>query len=196
MISGALVIASGIPYVFRTYQKKVRPNITSWSLWAVIGLVLLLTYKASGAEDNVWPAVFGFTNPTIITAVAIWRRAERKRMTVWEIFSAVGCVLSLTVWWGVREEQELAQYALYLAILADLFAAIPTIIFVWTEPAEDRPGAWMMYAFAYGMAVFAVSTPTFANYALPIYMFFGALSTALPLTLYRIKKKIPIKEWT
>ncbi|MEK7209134.1 MAG: hypothetical protein AAB677_02655, partial [Patescibacteria group bacterium] len=73
LTSGLLVVASVIPYSIRTYQGKVQPNLTSWSLWTLIGLALLLTYKSSGAEANVWPAVFGFTNPLLITIIVLRR---------------------------------------------------------------------------------------------------------------------------
>ena len=73
LLSGSLVIISIIPYAIRVHQGKIRPVLTSWSLWSLIGLALLLTYRSAGAEDNIWPAVFGFTNPTLITI-------ERKTM--------------------------------------------------------------------------------------------------------------------
>ena len=63
LLSGGLVFASILPYGYRTYQGKIRPVPTSWSLWALIGLALLLTYKSSGAVSNAWPALFGFINP-------------------------------------------------------------------------------------------------------------------------------------
>ncbi len=62
-ISGGLVIISIIPYALRVYQKKIKTIPTTWFLWSVIGLALLLTYKSSGANESMWPAVFGFTNP-------------------------------------------------------------------------------------------------------------------------------------
>lgn len=195
IISGALVVASGVPYAVRAYQKKIRPNITSWALWSAIGLVLLLTYKSSGAQYNAWPAVFGFTNPTVIAAIAVWRRGEWEPMTKWEAMSIIGCLASLSLWWEVRGQPGLAQYALYLAMAADLCAAIPTVVFVWTTPDGDRPVPWAMFAFAYGLAVFAVTDPTFANYILPVYMFFGAMAVALPLAAYRVRARIPAAEW-
>jgi hypothetical protein len=82
LLSGGLVVLSIIPYSIRVYEGKIRPVPTSWSLWSLIGLALLLTYKSSGAGDNIWPAVFGFTNPTLITILAIrqherWKKPKR-----------------------------------------------------------------------------------------------------------------------
>lgn len=195
LVSGLLVVVSVVPYGIRTYQGKVQPNLTSWSLWTLIGFVLLLTYKSSGAEANVWPAVFGFTNPLLITILVLWRRGEWTKPNRVEIACLVFSLLSFGLWLRVRENKEMAQYALYLAIVADLFAAIPTIVFVWTQPNGDRPFAWAFFAVGYGLAIFAITEQTFVNYILPLYMFFGALSIAFPLALYRWRQKALLSEW-
>lgn len=195
LISGLLVIISVIPYSIRTYQRKIRPNLTSWSLWTLIGLALLLTYKSSGAEANIWPAVFGFTNPLLITILVLRQHGGWTKPNRIEIACLAFGLISLGLWACVHESRELSQYALYLAIIADGCAAVPTIVFVWTQPHGDRPFAWAFFAVGYGLAIFAITDHTFANYALPVYMFFGALSITLPLALYRWRKKSPLSEW-
>lgn len=195
LVSGLLVIISVIPYSIRTYQGKIQPNLTSWSLWTLIGLVLLLTYKSSGAEANVWPAVFGVTNPLFITILVLQRRGVWTKPNRVEITCLVFGLLSLGLWFAVRQNKELAQYALYLAIVADICAAIPTMVFVWTHPNSDRPFAWCFFAIGYGLTIFAINEHTFANYILPLYMFFGSLSVAFPLILYRWRYKRPPSEW-
>lgn len=195
LISGLLVIVSAIPYSIRTYQSKIQPNLTSWSLWTLIGFTLLFAYKSSGAEANIWPAVFGFTNPLLITVLILQRHGEWTKPNRIEIICFVLALLSLGLWLEVHKSKELAQYALYLAIVADTCAAIPTIIFVWTQPDGDRPFAWSFFAVGYGLAIFAISEHTFANYILPLYMFFGALIIALPLIIYRWRQKSPLSEW-
>ncbi|MCX6763224.1 MAG: hypothetical protein NTZ97_00605 [Candidatus Moranbacteria bacterium] len=194
-ISGLLVIASIVPYLFRIWQKKITPNITSWSLWTLIGFALLLTYKSSGAKANIWPAVFGFINPLLVTIVAIIRQGELLKMDKTEKYCLAIGLISLFMWYYLRENKNLVQYALYAAILADLCAAIPTIKLVWKKPWDDRPFMWSCYSLGYGLGMFAITEYTFANYSLPAYMFLGALSVALPLILYRIKNKIPLREW-
>lgn len=196
LLSGGLVALSAVPYGWRAWQKEIKPNIITWFLWSIIGMTLLLTYRDSGAGDNIWPAVFGFINPCIITAIAIWKRSEWEPLTIWEKASAVGCLISLALWYLLKDSKEATQYALYLSILADLCAAIPTIISAWQKPHEDRPGAWAMFAVAYGLAIFAITDHTFANYALPAYMFIGALfGITLPLALYRFKQRTPVLQW-
>lgn len=193
-ISGLVVLGSVIPYAVRVFQRKIQPNLVSWSIWSLIGLALLLAYRSSGATSNVWPAVFGFFNPTFITALALWRGMRRKPER-WELICGAIGVASM-VWWGfVYDEVSQAQFALYLAIVADACAAIPTIGFVWRNPHEDRPFAWGMFGVGYGLAIFAITDHTFANYSLPVWMFLGASSIAAILALYRVRNRLPITEW-
>ena len=195
LISGILVAVNIIPYAIRTYQKKIKPNITSWFLWTIIGFALLLTYKSSGAKANVWPAVFGFTNPLIITLLAIKQRSDWIKLNFIEKACLVVGFVSLGMWLVMRQDKSMVQFALYVAIAADACAAIPTIVLVWRRPWEDRPFAWGFFSLAYGISIFAISEHTFANYVLPLYMSLGSFSVVLPLSLYRIKTKKPLKEW-
>jgi hypothetical protein len=193
--SGGLVFLSVVPYAIRTYERKIQPVPTTWSLWSLIGLAVLLTYRSSGAEANAWPAVFGFVNPSVIMILSVWRRAEWKRPTVPEQFCFFFGLLSLAMWIFVRQNQNLAQYALYVAIAADLCAAIPTIIFVWREPDRDRPFAWVIFAVGYFLAIFAIPEDTLANWIVPLYMTLVALAVAFPLALHRVRLRVPLKEW-
>lgn len=195
LLSGLIVIASAIPYGLRTYQGKVQPNLTSWSLWTLIGLAILLTYKSSGAEANIWPAVFGFISPLIITVLVMKKRGGWKKPDKFEMACLVFGLISLGLWLAVHESKELSQWALILAIVADMFAAIPTVIFVWKHPGDDRPFAWSCYAVGYGLGMFAITEHSFANYILPAYMFLAGLTIAAPLALHRIRTKTPLSEW-
>jgi ABC-type Fe3+-siderophore transport system permease subunit len=196
-ISGGLVILPAIPYAVRVWQRKTKPNITSWSLWTVVGFALLVTYWSSGARESIWPAVFGFTNPFIITVLAIWRHKEKKLPALTRLEKAC-CAFglsSLCAWIFVHDDPSLAQYALYLAMAADACAAIPTFLHLLKHPDEDRPLPWLMFAFGYLLAAFAVTQPTFSNYALPTYMFIGSVVISIPLVVYRRRERHGWREW-
>jgi hypothetical protein len=195
MLSGSLVVLSVIPYATRVYQGKIDPVPTSWSLWSLIGLALLLTYKSAGAKANIWPAMFGFSNPALVTALSACRGKKWARPEPHEWVCFVLGITSLVAWWFVRKNQELSQWTLLLAIAADLCAAIPTLIFFKNRPEKDRPFAWFLYAVGYFIAVFAITERTFSNYVLPLYMTAGSLIAGLFLAIPRIRCGVPFKEW-
>lgn len=95
----------------------------------------------------------------------------------------------------MRCNANLAQYALYVAIAADICAAIPTIIFVWKQPDRDRPFSWVVFAMGYFIAIFAIPKGTVANWILPLYMTVVSLVVAFPLALYRLRQRMPLKQW-
>ena len=194
-LSGGLVFLSIVPYAIRTYEGKIQPVPTSWSLWSLIGLAVLLTYRSSGAEANVWPAVFGFVNPTAITILGVWRHGKWRKPTFAERLCFLFGVASLAMWIFMRQNPSLAQYGLYVAIAADICAAIPTIVFVWKQPDRDRPAAWIIFAVGYFLAIFALPDDTLANWILPVYMTLIALIVAFPLTLHRLRRQVPLKHW-
>lgn len=194
LISGLLVTISVVPYAVRTYQRKIQPNLVSWTIWTVLALALLLTYRSAGATSNVWPAVFGFTNPLLISLLIFWRGKRNRPNRLEVVFIIVG-IAAIVLWWFLRESKSLAKYALYVAILADACAAIPTIVSVWKNPDEDRPFAWLMFAVGYGLSLFAIEDNTFSNYLLPIYMTVGSASITIPLIRHRWRNKTPLKEW-
>jgi hypothetical protein len=191
-----LVFLSIIPYAIRTYERKIQPVPTTWSLWSLIGLAVLLTYRSSGAEANAWPAVFGLVNPILITILSVWRRTEWKKPTLSERFCFLFGVASLAMWIFLWRNANLAQYALYVAIAADICAAIPTIIFVWKRPDCDRPFSWVVFAMGYFLAIFAIPQDTVANWILPLYMTVVSLVVAFPLALYRLRKRTSLRHWT
>jgi hypothetical protein len=195
ILSGGLVFLSVIPYAIRTYQRKIEPVPTTWSLWTLIGLAVLLTYRSSGAESNVWPALFGFINPMLIVALSVWKGGNWRRPTVPERLCFLIGAASLGMWAFLRRDPALAQYALYVALAADISAAIPTIVFVWKQPGRDRPLAWAMFAIGYFVAMFAIPQNTFANWIVPIYMTSVALVVALPLALHRLRRRTPLSQW-
>ncbi|MEK7638902.1 MAG: hypothetical protein AAB388_01940 [Patescibacteria group bacterium] len=187
LLSAGLVLVSVIPYVYRIWQRKIQTNPTSWFLWTLIGWTLLLTYDSSGAKANVWPAVLGAINPTVVLLLTALRSTGWQRLNQLErVCLAVGMV-SFAMWVFVRRDQSLAQYALYLSIGADACASIPIFMGMVREPMNERPFAWAMFGVAYGLSIFAITEHTFANYALPVYMFVGALAITTPMVWHRLK---------
>jgi len=169
--------------------------MTSWGLWAFIGLGLLVTYKGSGAEDSVWPSVFSFSNSSIITGLIAWRIKKTGRLEKLDRWSIALTVISLGVWIIFKNSPELVQYALYISILADGFAALPMLQLAWKAPWDDRPFAWGLFVIGYGLSFFAIEEMTIANLSLPFYMVIVAGLIAWPLITYRLKNQVPLREW-
>lgn len=192
--SGFLVTIGIFPYVYRIWQGKITANPVTWFIWFVAAFALLANYKSSGAKDNIWPAIFGCFNVTLVLGISLFKgKREPVGYLDWVCFFLAG--VSLVAWFKLGKSREMSTYALYLAILADAFAVIPTFIMLVKKPHLDRPFAWLTFSIGYGITMFAITEHTIANYALPIYMTIMAALITTPLIVYRIKRKIPLREW-
>lgn len=195
-LSAILVFGSVLPYAYRTWQGVVEPNITTWGLWSVIGLSLVLTYDSSGAGANLIPVIMMPLNPIVIVSLAIYRKKGHfEPFTKTEYACAALCITALGGWFFVRESQYLSQFALYLSLAADACAIIPTFFWILKNPERDRPAMWLMFSSGYLFALLAINEHTIANYALPLYMSGITAAVAWVLIQYRLKKKIHIREW-
>jgi hypothetical protein len=161
----------------------------------VIGLALLLTYRGSGATWNAIPTILGVTNPCILVGVILLRGGQKAPLKLREYVCAALSLSSLVVWCLFRGNEKLSTYALCLAIVADVCAAVPSIVDGWTNPHDDRPGAWAIFSFGYLFALPAITEWKFSNIILPVYMSLLSVAIVIPLVRYRIKHNIPLKEW-
>lgn len=194
VVSGLIVLACAFPYSLRVYQQKTQPNLVSWSIWTVLGLAILLTFKSSGAKFNVWPAVGSFLSPLAVTVLLLWRGKKHKPQP-FEILCLIFAVAAIILWWFLKDDPKQAAFALYVSLLGDACALLPTLKSCWSKPQKERPLVWMFYAFGYGLSLFAIEDRILPNYILPIYMVAGSTLVFLPLAIYRLRHPVRITEW-
>lgn len=192
-LSGLLVSASGIYYAALVFLRKAPSNPVTWGAWSVIGAALFVT---SGATFGMNPMTFGVINPAVITFIAIWRqyRLAEKPSKQEIIGSAIG-IMAIIAWLFAKRYQISAEWTLLFAMAADCVPALPILQNALEKPLTDRPFPWILYAFGYGILGFGLEELSMFTLALPIYMFVAANGIALPLVLYRIRHRMPIREW-
>jgi hypothetical protein len=161
----------------------------------LLGLTFLLTYRSSGANTNIWPAVAGFVNPVIVTFLAWKRNGVRGKFGTYDWISLALCLVSLEIWIFLQMHNEHLQYALYVAILADAAAMLPTVMSYYRDPSKDRPGAWIIFALGWSVGLLAITDHTFANYALPGYIILAHTVVCIPLIKYRLSNSTLKNEW-
>jgi cytochrome c-type biogenesis protein CcmH/NrfF len=72
---------------------------------------------------------------------------------------------------------------------------LPSIKFLSKNPEKDRPALWIVFSFGYFLSMFAITEHTFANWILPVFMTLAPALVWIHLVKYRVKNKIPLKEW-
>jgi hypothetical protein len=194
VVSALVVLASYPIYGIRVWQRKIVPNISSWIIFTIIAVALFLTYRSSGAKENGWTTLGPLVGTTSILIIALSRSKERKMVRTDRVCLIIGS-LTIVAWFLTKQDRNLVQYALYLGIMADFIGIVPSAIFLKKHPEKDRPAMWMIFSFGYFLSMFAITEHTFANWSLPVFMTFAPALVWVSLVKYRIKNKIPVKEW-
>ena len=133
----------------------------------------------------------GCTAILIITLL----RSNEKSFTRFDIICLILGVLSISLWFFTKQSREMVQFALYIGILADFIGILPSMKFLTKHPEKDRPAMWVIFSLGYFFSMFAITENTFANWVLPSFMVVAPALVWIPLVKYRLKNKIPVREW-
>jgi len=191
-IAQSVLAVSIFPYVISIFRGTVKPNPISWFIWSVIGFAFWIITPASADEVTKMLTVIFMINPTIIFVLTLFKGENTKPDNLEKLSLIIG-LSAIAIWYFFKDNS--GVFPISIAILADFCALIPTLRFVLKSPQEEKPLAWIFFFLGSFIAVIAIEDHSLESMLLPIYMTIGASLVVFPLVKYRVKRKIPIKEW-
>lgn len=195
ILSALVVLASYPVYIVRIWQRKIVPNISSWTIFSLLSVAFFLSSRSSsGAGINSW-VTFGPMIGCTATLITALLRSNEKSFTRFDLTCLILGILSISFWFFTKQNRELVQFALYTAIVADFIGILPSAKFLTKYPEKDRPTMWIIFSLGYFFSMFAIKENTFANWILPLFMVIAPALVWVPLVKYRLKNRIPIQEW-
>ncbi len=182
-LSALLIAISGIPYMWGIYKRSVpRPVLSTWGIWAVLGLLLLITYYEAGARNDttLLAAWMGFINPVIIFVLAL--KYGEFRWTRLETMCVIFCVVSIVVWKTTGDP----LLGLIGGLVADAMGIIPQIRHTMKSPADEPLFPWGLFCIGSAVNLLGVVDWKLAHYIYPVYMTVGSLLIVLPILTHRL----------
>lgn len=167
ILAALLPLAGFASYIRDTLKGKTQPNRTSWSLWAVAPLIAFGAELAQHASLDV--ASLGFTlgfGPLLVVAASFTDRKSYWKLTRLDLLCGSISIVALTLW-AITGQGNLA---IFFSILADLFAAVPTIAKSYRHPRSESAGTYLATAAAAGITLLAIPHWTFTMYGFPLYV--------------------------
>ncbi len=176
VILAVLINASGsFTYIRAALKGQVKPHKISWLLWSIIPLVIILAQISKAAN---WSALFTFS--TFIGPLAIFLASFINKKADWAISKFdISCgVLSLLaiIFWFITKDPIVA---IMLSILADIAAAMPTLIKSFYFPETEQVWAYLSACIAAAIVLLTFNTWDFTNVAYPIYVFLLCLALVI-----------------
>ena len=166
--SGVLSVASLIPYV-RDILKggDTKPNAVSFFLWTVLEVIVLMAQIRAGASWSILILIGMTFNTTLVTILALAGYGH-KEYGILELICAMLGLLAIVCW----QLSGQPLLAILLCILADSFAAIPTLVKTYRNPQSEHVLSWSLITLSALCAIVASNIFNIANLAYPIYSFF------------------------
>jgi len=192
LLAQLILAISILPYVISIFRGTVKPNRISWFIWSVIGFAFWVITPETADEVTKMLTVIFMINPTIIFILTLFKGESLKPDNL-EKFSLFIGLSAILIWYLLRNDSGL--FPITMAIFADFCALIPTLRFVFMAPDEETPLAWIFFFLGSLIAVFAIENYSLESILLPIYMTMGSFFVVFPLVRYRIKMRIPLKNW-
>ncbi len=158
-ISLILTILSSLIFLgfFILYNKNIlngsiKPNIVTWSLFALITLINSLTYISF--THDIFKGALAFTDCftcIIITSLILFKNQNFKINTSEKVIILLS-ILSLIIWYILHS----AVYANLLLQPAYILAFIPTLKNVWKNPKDESTLVWLMWAVSFILTIMVI----------------------------------------
>ena len=182
VLSALISCAGGYVYVRDTLKGTTRPNRVSWGMWAFAPLIGTGAALAAGADVWVTTRTFlaGFI-PLLVFIASFWNHQTYWKTTRFDIACGALSLVAVVAWVVVGAP----TYAILIAAMGDLFAAIPTIRKAWEHPETETPLAYLASFLSVVLVLPSIHVWNIENSSFQIYLLI--VNVLLLFALYRKK---------
>lgn len=153
-------------YIRTIIYGKTRPNLISWSIWALAPLIaVFLQIKAGAGLSFISSFMSGF-GPLLIVIVALIYKKGFWKITKFDIVCGILALLALVVYMITNK----FGISIIFAILSDGLAAIPTIRKSWEFPESESAISYTAGIISNTLALLVIKNWSFSIYSFSLYL--------------------------
>ena len=183
ILAGVISAIAYVPYVISIFKRQTKPSRSSWWIWSLIGLLILLTYRSVGAISTIWVPLVFFIAPAVIAVLSL-RFGENTALTWLDKICLLGAAMSMIFWLSLDS----AAIALYINIFMDLLGFVPTLTKTYARPLGESKTGWILFFVGSVLNVLAIDKFVVSIALYPIYMF--SMDILMLSLLYRKRVNI------
>jgi len=167
-IIGAIIGSlGGLYYLYETIVGKAQPNRITWLLWGIFPMVIFVAQRAQGVEGLSWASFVAGFMPLLVFAASFYNKKAYWKSEPRDYYLMAAAVIGIILW-AITKNPNLA---LLFSLLADMLAAVPTLIKSYRHPRSESWIAYAISTFGFGISFLSVQTYTFADTAFVAYLF-------------------------
>lgn len=180
-LGAALGLFGSTRYSIAIVRGSVRPNLVTWSLWALAPIIAFFAQLDAGVGLPAVMTLAAGLGPTIVLATSLISRRHFARFGVFDLGCTIVAVIALAVWFGLGD----APMAVYFAVAADGIAALPTLIKAWRHPDSENALFYLVVSAGATITLLTITTWNPETWAFVAYQFAICMSLAIMIPLRR-----------
>jgi len=190
ILAGVIAVASAAGYAFDTLRGRNQPNRVTWAMWTVVPMIAFAAQIGQGVGlQSVFTFAGGF-GPLLVLIATFVNPKAYWRLTSFDLTCGL-ISLTAVVLWAITGK---GLVALVLSVVADFFAAVPTIKKSYRVPESESGYPFLLGVVAALITLLTIQEWTLANSAFAIYVLFvDGLIASLVLFPAARPKSLPIR---
>lgn len=152
-----LTFVAYIPYYRDILKGKTHPHIYTWSLWGLLTVLIVALQFIGGAGPSVW--ITAAAGVMCLGVIVLGFKNGKRYITKMDTVIAILALAAIIAWLIIDQP----VISLWLVIIADLLAFIPTIRKAWKSPYTETLSLYVTNAIRFIIALFALETFTFLS---------------------------------
>ncbi len=183
-IIGAIIgSVGGLYYLYDTVVGNAQPNRITWLLWGFFPLIIFVAQRVQGVESMSWTSFVAGLLPLLIFAASYFNKKAYWKSNPRDYYLMAAAIIGIILW-AITDNPNLA---LLLALLADILAAVPTLIKSYSHPQSESWIGYAISAVGFGIGLLSVQVFNFENATFAAYIFL--LNAALAVLAVRGRKR-------
>jgi len=166
VLSVLIRLVSGGRYAWGITRGKASPNPVTWLLWAITPLIAFIAQLQHGLALQSVVLLALFASPAVVTILTVRRQGFRRYLTPFTLVCAAIAAAGIVLW-RITDHPEIA---IAFAILADIFATLPTLVKSYRDPSTEYALPYLLSAGSMLVTLLTIRDWTYTVFAFPLYM--------------------------
>ena len=180
-LGAILVLIGSAEYIINTIKGKTKPNRMTWLIWSIAPIIGTIAAVSNGVTWAILPTFMAGFGPLLVFVVSLFNKKSYWKLGGGDYLCGALAILALVLWAVTKDP----NIAILFSILADLFAAIPTLIKAWRYPETESGLIFIFDILGQTSALFVMKRWDFSESAFAIYLL--TISTCIATGIYRKK---------
>ncbi len=183
VIAVILTFVAYVPYYRDILKGKTHPHIYSWSLWALLTILLVALQIKGGAGPATW--VTAAAGLLCVGVVLFSLKSGKKNITISDTVVAILSLIAIGFW--LIADQPIVSIT--LVIVADMLAFIPTVRKSYQDPYSETLSLYVTNALRFTLALLAVEHYTYLSTSWIVAWIIGNALLSILLIVRRMQIK-------